>query len=240
MNAQTVPIWKQIEDLVHEIPGWSPIDQLYSLFMMVFTAAPNDGDIIEVGSWCGRSSCVLGFAAQITGAGTVHCIDLFPAKNDWFRNADGSWSFSVEIEGVVHAGYQDQTVWADPFERDIVPVYARDSELIRIFEKMVRKADLQTAIRAHRGTLETFAATAAPDLKCKLAFLDGDHSYAGLSDDIARIERFLVPGGWLCFDDAFTQYGGVDQAIREHVLDSGRYDRCQQLTRKFFVAQRRK
>jgi hypothetical protein len=50
------------------------------------------------------------------------------------------------------------------------------------------------------------------------------------------VERFLLPGGWICFDDAFSSYAGVDQAITELVINSGNYQQCQQLTRKLFVA----
>jgi hypothetical protein len=57
-----------------------------------------------------------------------------------------------------------------------------------------------------------------------------------VAKDIAMVERFLLPGGWICFDDAFSSYAGVDQAITELVINSGHYQQCQQLTRKLFVA----
>jgi hypothetical protein len=79
---------------------------------------------------------------------------------------------------------------------------------------------------------------APSSLRCKLAFIDGDHSYEAVTADIAAVERFLVPGGWICFDDAFSCYEGVDRAISDRIINSGRYDRCQQVTRKFFVARR--
>jgi hypothetical protein len=31
----------------------------------------------------------------------------------------------------------------------------------------------------------------------------------------------------------------VDDAIQKHVIDSGRYEACQQITRKLFAARRR-
>ena len=49
----------------------------------------------------------------------------------------------------------------------------------------------------------------------------------------------LSPGGWLCFDDAFTSYEGVNRAVRERVLQSDAFDLSMQLTRKLFVARKR-
>src|SRR5215831_4108101 len=90
------PLASEIEALVHGIPGWSPLDELFTLSLLAYSTAHLPGDIIEVGSWCGRSSVVLGAAARDTH-GAVHCIDLFPSRNDWRRNADGTYSFAVEI-----------------------------------------------------------------------------------------------------------------------------------------------
>ena len=53
-----------------------------------------------------------------------------------------------------------------------------------------------------------------------------------------RISARLVPGGWLCFDDAFSTYEGVDRAIRDLVIGKPEFDFSQQLTRKLFVARR--
>jgi hypothetical protein len=98
---------------------------------------------------------------------------------------------------------------------------------------------LSEIVRPFRGDMQMFASAAPGDLRCKLAFIDGDHSYEAVCQDIDDVERFLVPGGWMCFDDAFSCYEGVNRAITERVIESGRYERCQQLTRKFFVARRK-
>ena len=64
-------------------------------------------------------------------------------------------------------------------------------------------------------------------------------SYAAVAKDIEIVERYLLPGGWICFDDAFSSYDGVNEAIQKNIIDSGRYQCCQQITRKCFIAQRR-
>jgi len=232
----TTPIASQIEQAVQNIPGWSPIDQLLSLFTLAYTSADIAGDILELGSWCGRSAVVLGMAARLTGNTKVHCVDLFPEKKDWFKNPDGTYSFAVNIDGRVVGAYGEQTVWAEPYERDIAPVYERYSGTWEAFNASIAENDLSRQIIPIKGDLQSFALNAASDFKLRMAFIDGDHSYEAVAKDIEIIERFLVLGGWICFDDAFSSYVGVNEAIEKHIINGGKYCQHQQLTRKFFVA----
>ncbi|HEY8133602.1 MAG TPA: class I SAM-dependent methyltransferase, partial [Thermoanaerobaculia bacterium] len=75
--------------------------------------------------------------------------------------------------------------------------------------------------------------------RIRFAFIDGDHSYDAVCRDIDAVHRFLAPGGWIAFDDAFSSYDGVSRAIEDRIINSGKYDYAQQLTRKCFVARRR-
>jgi methyltransferase family protein len=237
VDCAVMPLVSQIEELVANVDGWSPVDELFTLSLLAHATSGLPGDLVEIGSWLGRSSLVLGAAARDTH-GVVHCIDLFPDRDDWRMNADGSYSFEVEIDGRRQGGYQEQTVWRRPFEGQIAPVYARRPSLLDAFYENVRARALEAFVRPHRGTASTFVDQAPAGFRCRLIFLDGDHGYQAVRDDIAALTPFLVPGGWLCFDDAFSCYDGVDRAIRELVLDNPAYDVKRQMTRKCFVARR--
>lgn len=233
----TTPVVTRLEDMVRDVPGWSPHDQLVALFNLAYLS-PVEGDIIELGSWCGRSATALGLAAKLAGRSIVHAVDLFPEKTDWRQNADGTFSFSVAVNGLNVDAYHEQCVWAEPYHRDIAPIYERYRGVLDVFRETMARNGLNDVVRPYRGNLQMFAEDAPSSLRCKLAFIDGDHSYEAVTADIAAVERFLVPGGWICFDDAFSCYEGVDRAISDHIINGGRYDRCQQVTRKFFVARR--
>jgi hypothetical protein len=239
MDKMRIPIINQIENIVQDIPGWSPIDQLYSLFNLVYLTSDLPGDIVEIGSWCGRSSAVLATAARLVGSIKVHCIDLFPEKNDWKQNEDGSYSFETRINGRAFGGYQEQTVWQEPFEKDIAPLYENYNGILDIFEEVMTRLDLQDIVEVYREDSFVCKRLAERKIRCKLAFLDGDHSYAAVCQDIRHVEEILVNGGWICFDDAFSSYEGVNQAINELIIDSPVYELQQQMTRKFFVARKR-
>ena len=237
--SQTKPITKQVEDAVKDIPGWSPIDQLLTLFTLAYSSTHLGGDILEIGSWCGRSAVTLGMAVKLSGKGKVHCIDLFPEKSDWFENEDGTYSFEVNIEGRLVGAYRKQRVWVEPYERDITPVYEQFGGILEAFTTSISNNGLSNFVSPVKGDLISFLKNAPESLKVRLAFIDGDHSYEAVSNDITLIESVLIHGGWICFDDAFSSYSGVNDAIQKHIIDSGKYEYCQQMTRKLFVARRR-
>lgn len=237
LGRATMPLISEIEELVTDVHGWSPIDQLYTLSVLAYTTAHLPGDIVEVGSWFGRSAVVLGAAARDT-CGAVHCIDLFPERDDWRRNAEGTYSFNVAIDGRRHGGYEEQTVWSEPFESQIAPLYAECPSVFDRFVANVRAHGLGDIVRPHRGNSSTFAAGAPDSFRCRLLFIDGDHGYGAVKEDVRQLAPFLVPGGWICFDDAFSSYEGVDRAITELVIDNPAYDIKRQMTRKCFVARR--
>ncbi|MEY4591907.1 MAG: hypothetical protein RIR18_802, partial [Pseudomonadota bacterium] len=161
-----------------------------------------------------------------------------PEKNDWYQNADGTYSFAVEIDGKKYGAYGDQTVWAEPFLRDIEPMYERFNGTLEAFNGAVSVNKLSGYVFPHRTDLEGFSKNTTSDFALRLAFIDGDHSYTAVAKDIKIVERYLLSGGWICLDDAFSSYDGVNEAIQRHIIDSGKYKNCQQITRKCFVAQR--
>ncbi len=242
MSKIKTPIISQIEERVANIPGWSPTDQLYTLFNLVYLTAGLEGDIVEIGSWCGRSSAVLGMAAQLIGHTKLFCVDLFPNKDDWYENEDGSYSMKVKIENQLYGAYEKQTVWKEPFERDIAPLYQKDNSILDIFKRTISQYNLDDTVEAFQGDSTDFLSSITKqnqDFKCKLVFIDGDHSYEAVCHDIKNLEPYLVPGGWICFDDAFSYYDGVNNAITDLIINSSNYELGQQMTRKFFIARKK-
>jgi len=238
VSSTRSPITQQLEQAVGQIPGWSPLDELLALFNLAFATAGLKGDLVEVGSWCGRTAMALGLAAKLTGNTRLHCFDLFPEKTDWQKTPDGTYSIMVSTgEEVVHA-YKEHTLWREPYERDVVPFYDKHRSNLEVLLEAVQRNGLTDIVSVHRGTTAILRNHVPTDFRCRLAFIDGDHSHDAVCADIRNIEPFLVAGGWLCFDDAFSCYQGVDRAIQELILDSRKYDLCQQLTRKLFVARR--
>ena len=240
MNATANPVIGQIEKLVEGVPGWTPIDQLFSLFLLAYTADA-EGDILELGSWCGRSASALALAASLIGDIKVHCVDLFPEKGDWRKNADGTYSFAVKIGDRLLGAYEEQTVWAEPYERDIAPIYEKYNGVLDVFNQTMDRNGFAAIARPWKGDLAHFVQHGPQGLRYRLAFVDGDHGYDAVCHDIDQAEKYLSEGGYICFDDAFSVYEGVNRAITDRIISRPEMYECGiQLTRKLFVARRRR
>lgn len=236
-NSMTLPAWADLEKRLQNVPGWSPLDQLYTIYTLILFAAPAEGDCLEIGSWCGRSSIVLGLAARIRNK-KLHCIDLFPGKDDWYRKVDGTYYFVAEINGKKYGGYQSQTVYADAFNKSIAPLYEKKDSVRDYFDESIAANELSSVVCAYRGDSLICNDLKRRGTKVALAFIDGDHSYEATCQDIEQVESLLVPGGILCFDDAFSFYDGVNQAITDRIINNPAYTVKQQMTRKCFVAKK--
>jgi predicted O-methyltransferase YrrM len=240
LSKVTIPVIDEIEKIVKDVHGWLPLDQLYTLFQLAFLTADLQDDIVEIGSWCGRSSLVLGMAAKLTGNTQVYCIDLFPEKKDWIQNSDDSYSFKVTIDNKVYSAYHQQTVWKEPFEEQIAPLYEQNHSIFDIFTANIAEHRLNNIISPFKGNSDRFVRSLSNDFKCKLAFIDGDHGYDAVCRDTENLKKLLVPGGWMCFDDAFSTYDGVNHAIEKCIINNTDFDICQQMTRKFFIARKKR
>lgn len=229
--------YETLTNAVHGVDGWTPIEQLHSLMTLALTTTSVAGSILEVGSWCGRSSIALGIGARETNNVKVSCVDLFPNKDDWFENEDGTYSFGVRIGENYITSYDEQTVWAEPFKNAVLPVYKENDNLMEIFKTNIKNAKLSELVECFKGELNDYLLE-NPNEKYRLIFLDGDHSYQHVLSEIRALEHRLSSGGWICFDDAFTVYEGVNKAITEAVINSTLFHNCHQITRKMFVAQK--
>jgi predicted O-methyltransferase YrrM len=237
-NNLTVPIERQISEAIENVPGWSELNQLLALHLLAMTVNNASGKMIEVGSWYGRSALAIGMAARKLEKQLI-CIDLFPKQEDWFENDDGSFSFSVNINGKTHGAYQSQTVWKEPYNRDIKSAYKKYGDPEEAIRKSIDENGLSNYVQPIKSDLEGFLEKEGKDVNFNFAFLDGDHSYESVSKDISLINDRLLPGGWLCFDDAFVSYEGVSAAIRDKVVSCANFGVVQQITRKLFVAMKK-
>jgi hypothetical protein len=228
--------WDIISDSVKDVNGWSPIDQLYSLYLIGLLTQNLKGDIVEIGAWGGRSTIALALSAKAAGHSVVHSIDYFPNRNEWSQNEDGSYSFNVKLNGKSIPGYKRQTVWKKPFEEAILPFYKKHPNLFKYYKENIRRCGLTEYVKPFRGNSELFAEGRKKDFKCRLLYIDGEHSYEGVKADIKNFSKKLVKNGAICFDDAFTCYDGVDKAIKEMIIDSGQFYSFNKLTRKLFIA----
>lgn len=112
--------------LSEAIPGWTRGEEAREL-MRLAHAAPDDAELVEIGSFLGSGTILLAGARRMRGSGIVHCVDPFDGSGD---------AFSV------------------PYYRDILQGASAQRDR---FEKSLRDAGLAELVRIHQARAEDLA-----------------------------------------------------------------------------------
>lgn len=132
-----------------------------------------EGDVVEIGSWTGRSTCSL---ANDIHPAVLHAVDTW-------QGSPGE--ISAELA-------QERDVFAQ-FQRNVAAFTKGNVEVHRM------------------GWRDYFAANQQPVRFC---FIDAEHSYREVFDNIAAVRPLMVTGGIVCGDDNHhppVQHAVVDQ-----------------------------
>lgn len=218
-----------LKELEKDVPGFTSFDELLSLFNLSYSVAQKDGDIVEIGSWCGRSSIAIGLGAKLGGHnGLVHCVDLFPALDQWKQRKNGHWMIKTDL---TNAYAKEHSIFNDTFNECFRSAY-NVSSLIELFQGYVSSFGLNN-VKAHKGNIDTFIES--NDIKIKFAFIDGDHDYLAVVHDIEMIVSRLSSYGILCIDDVGTSFTAITKAVNDTIDDTFMK---QKLTRKLLVVEK--
>jgi|TARA_B100000959_G_C14866623_1_gene576534 predicted O-methyltransferase YrrM len=145
-------------------------------------------NILEIGSWSGASALTWGEALEIHngGKGSLSCIDAWEP----YYNSD-------EIH--------------DDLSREINDALS-DNEPYNVFMENMEYLPSSVNLTVHRG----WSSDVLPLLKhhnFDLIYIDGDHSYQGVSADIEASCALVKDGGIICGDDLELQAHQVDASI---------------------------
>jgi predicted O-methyltransferase YrrM len=157
------------------------------------------GTIVEVGSYCGKSSVYVGAGAR-AGGGTLVCVDHHRGNEEQQRG---------EL-------YHDPEVYDEEAGR---------LDSLRFLRDTIRRAGLeQTAV-----IMVTTSAKAAELIGSRLGmvFIDGGHTHAAANADYDAWAHRVAPGGILAIHDLFPNPEDGGQApieIYRRALASGDFD----------------
>ncbi|WP_073130483.1 class I SAM-dependent methyltransferase [Muricoccus roseus] len=175
--------------LTGTIPGMCGEEKMLAL-MEVMRHAP-EGDIVEIGSWWGRSAALLVLLARRWGIGPVLCVDPWESAAMPQGNALlDSTSARLDTEEALRI-----------FEINLSPLAGGRLNYLRA---------RSTAACAYAPGLEvTTAAFGTTRYSGRIAVLhiDGNHAHEEVERDIAAWVPRLRPGGWIIFDDYEWAFG---------------------------------
>lgn len=168
--------------------------------------------IVEIGSFCGLSTCVLGYLREKYGV-----------ANPLF-NCD-RWQFEGQELGKLVG--DSRHVTHDVYAAFVRASYVRNVETFypgeppRTIEAFSDEFFQQW--KESKETTDFFGKPARLGGPLGFCYIDGNHTYDFARRDFENADRFLVPGGFILFDDSADGTEWEVRRVVAEVLESGKY-----------------
>jgi MMP 1-O-methyltransferase len=185
--------------------GFMPDDEGEALYAAAVSVAPA-GPLLEVGSYCGKSSVYLGAAAR-AGGSVVFCVDH-------------------------HHGSEENQVGWEHHDPTVVDPRTGRMDTLPIFRATIEDAGLEDVVVAVVGTSEAVARWWTTPLA--LLFIDGGHGVLPARHDYEKWTPFVQPGGLLAIHDVYIDPRMGGQAPYDEIyrpaLAGGRFAEIRELS----------
>ena len=201
-----LPDAREIAALYHHveaIPGMCDHEKIRAL-CAIFRSAPA-GDVVEIGSWWGKSAFVLRQLARLNDAGPLLCVD--PWKMDFLAQNDAG--------GLVDSIQVDPDGAFDIFVTNLLPYAQGQMNYLRLpsVEAAVRYKASRDVVSPEFGTVQYSSRIA-------VLHIDGNHSEPAVRADVAAWCSTVVPGGWIVLDDYVWPYGDGPKQAGDDFLEA--------------------
>lgn len=163
------------------------------------------GDIVEIGSWWGKSAFILARLARCYAIGKLLCVD--PWANEHLVSKDANLMVDRAFAQV--NAEEALTV----FEMNLLPYNVNHVNYLRM-----PSTDGAQHYRARRDVTTASFGTTRYDGHIAILHIDGNHSYAAAKADIAAWGGLVMAGGWIVVDDYIWPYGDGPQRVGDEFL----------------------
>lgn len=163
------------------------------------------GDVVEIGSWWGKSAFVLLRLAQVYGVGKVLCVDPWSAEHLVQNDAKGL------VDTLISTADLDEALTV--FQINLLPYAKWDLNYLRM--------PSVAAAEAYRSGADVESAafgTTTYHGRIALLHIDGNHSYDCARADVTAWCDQVLPGGWIIVDDYVWPYGDGPQRAGDELL----------------------
>lgn len=155
--------------------------------------------ILEVGSWHGRSAVTFVWRARELGfETTVLCVDTWLGSREHWLDTwpNGEWS------------------------RDALMISDGEPKFFDQFKRNIKRFAMQKSISLLRTSSEVaLAYLDMENMKFELVYVDGDHSFEGVREDLAGAAKLLDHGGIVSGDD--WSWFSVRRAVIAFAIGTG-------------------
>jgi cephalosporin hydroxylase len=185
------------------IPGMCDDDKFHALLEIARRSVA--GDIVEIGSWWGKSAFIFAWMALHFGIGKLLCVD--PWDNQHL----------VQGEKIVDSGSAqvDAEEALQVFQIGLLPFNANHINYLRMtsVEAAAYYAASKSVSTAAFGKTEYAG-------RISILHIDGNHAYAAVKADIESWQPYMREGGWIIFDDYVWPFGNGPKMVGDEFLEN--------------------
>ena len=189
---------------VEAIPGMCDHQKVRALYEIARHCPA--GDLVEIGSWWGKSAFVLLQLAQSFHIGNVLCVDPWADEHLVQKDATGI------VDRVSKQVSADEAF--EVFLGNLLPYSRGDINYLRM-------PSTSGAAQYQQQKIVATEALGVTPYQGHIALLhiDGNHSYENASADIAAWSKLVTDGGWIVVDDYSWPFGdGPRRAANEYLI----------------------
>lgn len=186
------------------IPGMCDREKFCALYEIARRCPA--GDVVEIGSWWGKSAFVLTRLSDGYDIGNVLCVD--PWSDEHLVQNDDKGLVDAE------SAQLDASEALAVFEMNLLPYSANRVNYLR----MPSTEGAKHYGRDRNVTTATFGTTHYRG-RISILHIDGNHSYAAAKSDIQSWSGFVIGGGWIIVDDYVWPYGNGPQRAGDEFLE---------------------
>ena len=213
-------IWSDYLKFVSSATGGWPSQGNIEAMGHAVRHRPSDAAMLEIGTFCGQSSCSL-----------AYLIEKFSAPNPLFTC--DIWRYDEGTATPVSSVGDSRSLTFADYNRFIKEGYIRNAKFFcaRTPPHSIETDSDNFFAQWSRSSAVTdvFGREVRLGGELSFCFIDGNHSYENTRRDFENTDRFLVRGGFILFDDSADDSPWLDvRKVVGQVLASGNY----QLVRK--------
>ena len=198
--------------IVNTIKGFMDDDEAMRLFELAKQASLA-GPVLEIGSYCGRSACIMGLACK-KHKGILYSLDH-------------------------HNGSEEQQPGEEYFDSELFDERTGQVNTFPFFREALKKTDLEdTVIPIVSKSIVAGKMWKTP---LSMVFIDGGHSFEAAYTDFLTWSPHLLKNGFLAIHDIFldpAKGGQAPRQVYEKAMATGYYTMLE-MTKTLGVLQRK-
>jgi hypothetical protein len=175
------------------------------------------GDLVEIGSLCGRSAFGIAWLSKQYNIGNLVCVDPWNiektedqgAKADILKKDLSAGKGVIDLDKVFSSFIGAVSLLDNiNFIRDI------SEKAVHVYLEASKQGSLSTKELGETSLLGNIS----------MLHIDGNHRYDFVCKDIAAWEPLVKPGGWVLLDDYVWAFGDGPKVAGDELLYSGKFD----------------